>query len=157
MATTTLKLIREQWATLLQALTPSSLIAQKFREYKDRKEFRDWSEDSPSAALRRFFIEDGMDYELPLSSNMDDEEITTEMTLMVAYPKDGRYGSGEGKTMRDVMREDMHQIDTALGHRGIANYVSGQNLAEANDKTISKGDAVDFLAMTYEINFRRAF
>ena len=57
----------------------------------------------------------------------------------------------------DVQREDMHQIDTAIGHRGLANYVAGQDGSVADTKEFESGEVVEFLTMTYQINFRRAF
>lgn len=156
MATTTIKLIRDQQSTLIEALTPTSLSGQLFREHERRDDFREWAEETPGAALRKFYIEDVGDYAPPLSSNSDDEELITTIEVLVAYPKDSRYGAGERRTMNDVMREDMHQIDTAIGHRGTANYVSGQNAAVAQNKETEEGELVDFLVLSYEVNFRRA-
>ncbi len=160
MPTTTIKLIRKQQATLIRALVPASLSANEFREYDRHTDFGEWAEATPESCLRKFFIEDEGEYEPPLSSNTDNEEIVTLITVLVAYPagpSDARYGKGGQSARRDVMREDMHQIDTAIGHRGSDNYVSGHRLALAQTKEFEEGENVDFLAMDYEINFRRAF
>ncbi len=156
MPTTTTKLIREQQQTLIAALAPNRMSDVDFREYKDEEDFRDWAEAHPTAALRKFYIEDVGPYELPTISDTLDEEVITNFEVLVAYPKNGRYSTrGNREEMIDVMTKDMHDIDTAIGLRGGANYVSGQNAALAVDKIIEPGEVVDFLLFNYEINFRR--
>ena len=157
MPTTTISAIRIGQAALIRALSPSSQSTRKFVEYEQREDFQLWAEANPTSALRRFSIEDDATYETPLGSDTDSEEIETQMTVTIAYPHDTRYGSGKPQDQRDVMREDLHQIDTAIGHRGSAGYVSGQRAAVADAKEFDDGDGVDFLRLTYQINFRRAF
>ena len=154
--TTTIKIIRDKQAALVGALLSPSMSNRKFKERRET-DLEEWAEKNPKAALRRFSVEDLFEYDEVLSSNSDSEELITNVRLLVAYPKDTRYGPNNENSQRDLIREDMHQIDTALGHRGAVGYVSGQNAAIAVDKEIIEGLAVDFLAMTFEVNFRRAF
>lgn len=155
--TTTPKLIREQQASLITALTPASHSGVKFEEYSRTEEFRDWAEANPAAALRKFYIEDVGAYESPLSSDMASEEIVTTFSVTVAYPKNNRYGLDNKRDAFDVIDQDRHAIDEAIGHRGYVDHVAGQNSALAVSKDIEEGEAVWFLSMEYDINFRRAF
>ena len=154
--TTTLTTIRNAQSALIAALEPSLLSSRKFRA-RSESDLAEWAEKNPSAALRVFTIDDESSYEPPLSSNNDSEQVIANLVVRVSYPRDQRYGLSNENSMRDMMREDMHQIDTAIGHRGAVGYVSGQNSSLAESKDIEEGDTVDFLIMTYEVIFRRAF
>ncbi len=158
--TTTTALIRDQQAAVIEALLPGSMSSDSFRQFKDETDFRDWAEENSRAALRRFYIEDQFTDEGPTISDTVDEEITTNFEILVAYPRDGRYpGRNNRSDMLDIMTADLHQIDTAIGHRGSSNYVSGQQKALSLEKIVDEGgtDAMDFLLFTYEITYRRAF
>lgn len=157
MATTTTKLIREQQQALLRALTPARQSAVAFREYELEHPFREWCEANPNASFRQVYIEDLATYETPLGGNTESEELETTFLVEVAYPEDHRYGLSNKADAMDLITEDLHQIDTAIGHRGYGNYVSGQNAAIADSKEIDDGEGVRFLSMQYRVNFRRAF
>ena len=161
MTTTTMKFIREQQETVISALIPASLSGRRFRRFKEREDFRIWAETNAPACLRTFVVEDLVRYAPPVGGNSESEELITAVSVLVAYPGgdsqfDGRYGRDRDDS-RDVITEDMHQIDTAIGHRGSANYVAGQNAAIADIKEIEEGEGVLFLSFEYTVNFRRAF
>lgn len=157
MPTTTIKLIREQQQTLVNALTPASHSGVKFRDYSDQQPFEDWAEATPQGCLRRYAIKDLFSYEDVAVSDMSSEDIRTSLELVIAYPRDARYGLQNEEHMRDVIREDMHQIDTAIGARGYGDYVSGQSGCWMREPELEEGEAVWFLRTPLEILFRRAF
>lgn len=133
-ATTTPELIRNQWLTLIEALTPAQHSAQGFEAAQSALAFDQWAEDNPQACLRRFDVTDTTDRDDPsiAVSNQDVELAIMQAELLVAYPHSlGIYGSENLRDLQDMMRADADQIRKAIGINGGANYVSGQLRCDA--------------------------
>jgi hypothetical protein len=157
MATTTLTLIREQQETTIEGLTPDSLSSALFRVERGHADFREWAEEHPNACFRRFEIVDLGNYPEPTISTRTVQQERVSVDVVVAYPrKDSMYGSDGIVSIRDIMREDMYAIDTAIGVRGSGNYASGQNAAMLEGDAFEEGEAVDFLVLSYDVHFAHA-
>lgn len=156
MATTTAKLIRQQQASLISALTPGSLSGVAFEEYDLSELFEDWADTNAGACLRLFYIEDQNTYEVPLISDGATEQVETDFAVQVAYPKDSRYGSASRNDTMDIIEADRLQIDYAIGLCGSANYVSGQNGALATGHEVLEQDNSWILSINYRVTFSRA-
>lgn len=157
MATTTLEAIRDQQETVILGLVPGSSASDAFRLYRAHVDFRSWSEQNTQACFREFNIEDQGDRDdsSETVSNMDQEEVTASLELVIAYPHDYNYGYENRRDMLDMMRQDAEQIRLAIGIQGASNYVSGQCLADAN-WTFENGDGVTFTVFDISVRFYRS-
>ncbi len=161
--TTTSELIRDGMIATIAALTPSRKVGNLYRVAQDETEFRLWCSKHVPDCFRRFTVSDVTEYQLPLVSNLAVEFLEAELVITVAYPKKANAIWGQ-QNMRDaesLVDLDMHQIDSALAHRGAANYVSGQCATESKaGKRLDKGGEdipVMFLSMRFIANFYRSF
>lgn len=154
--TTTMETIRDNWITVIEALTPTSIPSVTFHVERGEVDFDDLAERQPDI-FRRFTIEDLATYPPSEMSDMVAELLETEVEVRVAFPKEwGIYGSNNSRDARDVLREDMFQIDKAIGHNGGANYVSGQIASKAIERTIEETDNHLFALMRYSVQFYRS-
>jgi hypothetical protein len=154
--TTAAKLIREKQATIIEALVPDNFTGYLFREYAEQMPFDEWADTNPQAAMRKFYIEDLATYETPLISDAVIEQVQTNFRVAIAYPKDSRYGLKNRTAAMDVIEADRHAVDHAIGLRGSANYVAGQNSCIATDSDLDDLENVWLLSYDYEIIFDRA-
>jgi len=156
--TTTVEAIRDQMIATIEGLSPLVFGGQKFLANRAVMRFEDWADTHPNACFRRFAVTDLGGYEPPEISDHIIEALRASIRVLVAYPAKAtaKWGADAERDMRDVMRLDMHQIDTAIGHRGGANYVAGQHSAIATDKSFLDLDGAVFLDMTYDCYFYRS-
>jgi len=155
---TTVEAIRDNMITLVEALSPGSRARSKFKVNRSVEEdFTEWAEEHSSSCLRRFAIRDTGGYELPEVSDHQEERIRANLEVLVAYPrKMPSIAGGDGKRdLYDMIRQDMHQIDTAIGHRGQASYLGGQGGTYSLTKEILEGESVVFCALEVETYFHR--
>lgn len=155
MPSTTIAAIIANEHTLIQALTPTSFASRKFEAFTDVGDFTDWAEKNPAACLRRFHISDAFEYDEPIVSDLSAEELTCRMELAVAYPRDGRFGPENDLDLQDVIREDMHQIDGAIGLRGYGSYVAGHVGNWFSEHSIDAGAESWILTIGMRVNFWR--
>jgi len=158
MATTTLEAIRDNMISVIEALTPVSSSGAKFRVDRAVVDFGNWAEEHASSCFRRFAIKDAGGYELPECSDHQEERIRANLVVTVAYPRNQAsiVGRAANRDLYDLIREDMHQIDGAIGHRmPAANYVSGQGGTRSLSKDIVEGDQTILLALEVETYFAR--
>lgn len=158
MPTTTLEAIRAQHVTLMQALVPTTKAGVKFVEYVDRNNFEDWAVAKPSACMRRFQFKDLGPYDPAVVSDLTQERVITNLQLVVAYPNDMRFQAGEANDAFDVVRQDMHQLNSTIGDRGYGNFVDGHE--KSSPTTPDEFEVVDgtiLLRIDFETRFWRAF
>jgi len=152
--TTTLAAIRDEQIAIVQALTPSDLAHVPFRVALDERDFREWAQAEPVAAFRRFAIVDRWTYTTPEADGGDVTWEPTEVDVMVAYPRDYRYGTGNSRSREDVMRADRAQIDYAIGAWGAENMSDSSATLIAT--RVEEYPAVAILAMTLRVFYYRS-
>lgn len=149
--------IRENQETLIEAIDPDSLSGVRFRVSRELMDFRQWAEKHPKASLRRFSIADVGEMAPPTISSSKLEQMAQPIEVVVAYPKaSALYGKQGSPDCRDIMREDRVDICSAIGIRGFANHLAGQNDCIDIDTEIEEGDAVWFLVNRFTVHFARA-
>lgn len=102
MAATTANAVREEFATLVEALTPTSIAGDTFGRYEGEKEFRDFARAAGRLAFRKFEIRYGAP-EFPLVVNGPTARYRYPFTLEVAYPST-HYGTAVDPPRLDVDR-----------------------------------------------------
>lgn len=161
MATTTPAAIRDRAITVIEALTPGTLSADRFRKYRNEGDgdFRAWTETNPAGCLRRVQVRTTGATETPPVSNFDFEEHQVTLTVTVAYPQTARFGADQSLDRDDVIDQDAFQIDKAIGMQGGANFTPATN-ADAcwiagSPREIERGDGVDFLVLVFVYIYKR--
>jgi hypothetical protein len=156
MATTTVAAIRDQMIGLVQALTPSSLSAVKFRVDRAELDFREWAAANPASALRRFAITDVGSSEPAEVSNTDVEWRYVTFELVVAYADSGRYGRDYQRDELDVIEQDQHQIEDTIGLRGYGNVTDATFMRDGSETSREKLGAVTFLVVRERLGYYRS-
>ena len=125
--TTTFAAIRDNYITVLEALTPTTKSEVPLRCVK-KAELREWAEkNATSAVLRKFDIRRGDGTEPPFQDPSAIER-NEDMVLTVAYPvANGLYGQDDRNDMEDLIRSDARQIRDAVVSSD--NYLAGQSAA----------------------------
>ena len=110
--------------TVIDALTPTSLAANRFRRHRNegRGDLIPHCETHPTGSLRRFQVRDDGSDSPPATSSGVEEEHEITLVVTVAYPLDYRYGGDLALDRDDVMREDERKILYAVGMHGRANF-----------------------------------
>ncbi len=130
-ATTTRELIRENLITTIQALTPLTHADVPFRVERGERDFRVWAETNAAAALRRFSVRFVGQPGPPKISDTVTELVEGDaVEILIAYPKQyGKYGSGNVRSLDDVIDEDIQTLDgrSGIGHNNYGDWVSGQH------------------------------
>lgn len=157
---TTVAQIRDRMIDVIEALTPTSLAGDKFRAYRNEgaADFRGWAEgNGKSAAWRRFQVRDIGDDAPPDISNQDYELRSVWFEIRVSYPQTHRAGRDAALDRDDVMAEDQHQIENAVGMRGRANFIAPNPIASWVEGSTERevGDGVDFLVIRQRMIFYR--
>lgn len=156
MSTTTSSAILDTMLSVVEALTPTSLPGDKFRRYRNEGagNFEDWAEAEPASAFRRFQIRDTGAEDPPLVSDTTTAETLRTFTALVAYPHNSRTGPKNALDRDRVMTEDQHQIESAIGLFGGANFADAS--WRSGHASRVAGTACDFLEITVEMAFYRA-
>lgn len=155
MATTTFEAIRNSQFQTIEGIAPSSFASVKFLRHREEFDFRDWCIENTQACFRRVSIVDMFDYEPVQVSNTDVEFVEGRQEIVIAYPKDYRYGVDAMRDMKDVVRQDLYDIDNSLGHRGTGNYTDAHAVKESEDIE-DDADSVIFLTLGYVFRFYRS-
>lgn len=156
MPTTTVTIIRDQMLTVIEGLSPTSSAGVKFRGHRDESDFFEWCGTNKAAALRRIEVRGGTSYTGPDVTNTDVEWHRVPVSVTVAYPLEwGKYGLKNRASLEKVVEEDMHQIDDAIGVRGMANWTGGSFAVKVDDDTAEQ-DGVLFVRMKFEVGYYRS-
>lgn len=160
LGTSTEAAIRDLTASLVVALVPSLQSEFRYREFRyDTGDFEEFAARSPDC-LRVFSCRELLEAYQPEVTNTDVEWRQVTIETAVAYPRTFRYGSGAaGDRMRDeVMRTDLHQLESEIGLRGYGNYsgIASMLVAESRQDVIGMRDSVAFLRFTIRFGFYRS-
>jgi len=157
---TTAELIRDHIIELVEAITPTLLLGDKFERYLNEgdADFVTWCAAHPESVFRRFQVRDTGDDHPPDISNLDVESRLVTFEIRVAYPQTSRYGKNNALDRDDVMSADQHQIEHTVGLCGYANFTgaSAPNAAWVEGATRRDQDGgIDFLVITQTMRFYR--
>ncbi len=163
MAVTTATAIRDRISTVIKALTPTVMSSDTFLEYRNERDanFVAWAEANPTAALRRFQVIDTGDDFPAKGTNTTEEYRFIRWRVTIAYPQTHRYGDQAGLDRDDVRMADQHQVETAIGARGGANFTASNphadwtNDPEATTKVERGPNGIDFLVIEQTMGFWR--
>jgi hypothetical protein len=158
-ALATAESIRDRIYTLIEALTPVSLTADKFVRYRNEgaAEFDEWAEAKPNAALRRFQVREVGDDEPPETSSATEERVRVRFEVRIAYPQTSRYGAANGMDRDDVMNEDWKRINFAVGIYGRGNFSGANDCTPLGAvKSREAGGKVDYLVVDCEMEYVRS-
>lgn len=137
--TTTFAAIRDNYITLIEALTPTKLADKLFRRSPRHRRLGDWALGSGSAALRGFEL---VGEEAVPDPNLFDPsalERVEHMVLMVAYPVQvALYGRDDLDELEAVTRSDARQLRDLVYSAG--NYLAGQSAAFVEILPLDRGD-----------------
>lgn len=149
--TTTLATLRDRIVTLVEALTPDTLAADKFRLFRNEgdADFISAMVAKPDMAFRRFQVraEPGVSEPEQPVSNVDYNEHVVEFTLTVAYPQTARTGGTAARARDATMDDDFHKIKYAIGVHSRGSFSGSSDctpLGCDSPSRVSEG-AVDFL------------
>lgn len=163
---TTAAEIRSRIIDVIRGLARAELASTPFVPYRNegRGDFRQWCEENPAKALRRFQVRDTGDDQPPAVSNTDHEEREITFVALVAYPQTGRAGQQGALDRDDLMSGDQHRIEFAIGMCGRANFAPphpdacwrAESSSGARSRTARLiGENVDYLEITQTMTFRR--
>ena len=137
--TTTYAAIRDNWITLIEALTPAVLPEYKFRRAPRHKYLDDFASETGSAAMRAFSIELEDQDPDPFTMPFETVERNERALISVAYPvAPALYGRTDFDEMEVVMRRDARQIRDLLFSS--SSYLAGQSAAFPARQTLDRGD-----------------
>lgn len=161
-ASTTYPTIRNQWVSVLQALTPAFRTGTEFELFTSmppEMTFEEWCAENTTACLRKFHVRRSGGREPPLANDADVVQLKANAELVVAYPKAyAEYNRSDARRevidLEDVLDADGEQINNSIGICGAANYVSGQSICTAEQHVEEEAQVVflvfDLEAVYYE-------
>lgn len=151
--------IRNTVVTRIAAITPVSGAAVPFAVFGQDGDFRLWAEQNKGSALRRFQVTHRPDGAAGMS-NVTEEWRWLIIEVIVAYPDDmsGRFGRGNERSRDDVMAEDQHTIEDAIGLRGYGNFsgVACFDAIGSDAASAEPGDGVTFLTFRNRYGYYRS-
>lgn len=166
MALATLEAIRDQALTKIEALTPTTLPADRFRRHRAERDGRleDWAEAHITACLRRVSAREIGPEEGPLVSDFQSETVRTVVEVRIAYPQTHRYGKDNARDRDDVIREDWKKIKYAIsGDGGAAKGNFTTATADSYDCTplvatmeFDRAQGVDYLVCRWPVEYQRS-
>lgn len=152
--------IRDRVRTLIEALLPTQLSADKLRSSRNEvgADFQDWAEKNPTSALRRFQARDDGEEDPPEVSNTDTDLRHFSIVVLVAYPQNARYGADQAMDRDDAMDSDWGLINGlgGIGIYGRANFFGSHDCTPLGAvKTRIRGAGVDFLEIRARFSYYR--
>jgi hypothetical protein len=154
--TTTWHAIRDNWSTLIEAVTPDDLVNVPFRRAPRHLEIRNWAVNAGSAAARKFQFrrgDPGDEPEVQDPSVLERMEITR---LTIAYPVlVGLYGTDDLNDLECLMRDDASRVREVLlsGSAYLAGHSLGWPTIAEPDREL---DGVWFQDFDIEMRFVEA-
>jgi hypothetical protein len=167
MALATQEAIRDRIIALVSALTPTSLVSDKFRAYRneDEADFEEWAEKHIGAAFRRFQVREVGEEDGPLVTHLTQEDVRVRFRIAIAYPQTHRYGPQNALDRDDVINQDWKAIKYAItgtGGTARANFTSATDgqydctpLATTT-KTREQVGKIDYLVISVDFEYVRA-
>ncbi len=160
MAFTTADDIVERVLDIIEALTPDTIPGSRFRRYRGEGDgdFVTWCEASPESAFRRVQARHNGSVRVPDVSNGDFEERETTITVLIAYPNDGRAGKNQTRSRDQLIGLDLDQLERAIGLYSRANFTPPNPDAFFRDWSSARiaQDACTFLSVEVTYAFYRA-
>ena len=161
MSATTSAAIRDTMITEVKAITPALNAGVKFRAHDQRSmggtEFQLWCDKNPTGSFRRFSLVDDGTRTPTGASNTDVDWVEVEYELMIAYPRDHRYGAQQKLDAFDVMDSDTNQLAYAVGYRAFATLAAANaTVMEPERVRRVDGDACFFTVITIRVGYWRA-
>jgi hypothetical protein len=157
---TTAEAIRARIITVIVDLTPASDAGVDFTPFRNElaANFRRWADQNAASAHRRFQVRDIGEDSPPDVSNTDVESRRVTYEIVIAYPQTHRWGADAALDRDDVMSQDQHQIEHAIGLTGRANFSGSYPDACWVEGSTEReiGDACDFLVIRQTMMFYRA-
>lgn len=150
--------LRDYIISLIVALTPTSLSGTKFRAYRNEggADFPAWAAANLAGALRRFQVRDTGMLAAPETDDAGNQSRVITFEILVAYPQTARYGRGQALSRDDVISEDQHQIETAIGVRGWRSFLTAPIATWLpGSVTRERMQGVDFLRITQPMRYPR--
>lgn len=129
MALATEEGIRDRIAVLIEAITPSLLSNDKFRQWRDegKADFATDVASSPTAALRRFQVKSITERGIPEVSNMTTAQHVARFRISISYPNNSRAGAQGARDRADLFDRDWNKINFVVGIYGRANFSAGND------------------------------
>lgn len=159
MALATAEAIRDRIIALIEAFSPTSHSADKFRASRNEygADFADWCERNPSAAWRRFQVREVGDDETPETTSGIEERVRVQYEITVAYPQGHRAGPANALDRDDVINQDWLKINYAIGIYGRGSFSSSHDCTPLGAaKTRETGQKIDFLVVRASFEYVRA-
>lgn len=158
--TTTAEAIRDRIISLIRALTPNQLTANKFDLFTDEREadIRAWAASVGQGSFRTFQVRETGQDNPPDISNMDVESRLVTFEITVCYPQTSRAGKNAARDRDDLITDDQHLIEHNVGMCGYANFTgaSAPNAAWYSGETRrDREDGIDYLVITQTMRFYR--
>lgn len=148
--------------SLIQALTPSSLSADKFRMTRtESDDFREYANEFDGSVFREFEIE-FVSSDEPGPRDADVVLTETECEIVMAYPHHwAAYAHAQtsgtrwnAEAMRAIALEDRRLIIDEVGRTNAANLVAGQHASVEGEVTIDdEGEGVSFLVIPMTLTY----
>lgn len=152
--TTTLEAIMDRLAAIIVDLEPESETAVRFRRHEGKVDFRDWAEKHSAGCYRAFDVRDTGEREPPAASNMDVEDEDRIVEVVIAYPSNSRYGSGNDRDRDAVIDQDAIQVEDAVGTNSSGSVDNATMITEVALR--EDGSPVTFSVIRLRAYFSRA-
>ncbi len=157
-ATTTFEAMRATAKAQIEALTPDTNSEEKFLIHDSMGDFREWAQEQPQAASRRFQVANLFSYDDVQIHNNDQVLEPGQMEVVVAYRTDHRFADDDGDTqssrdLQDVIEQDRVAIDKVVGINATA-YTNACTYQA--DFSVEETGAVTFLVLNYTFIFYRS-
>ncbi|HMG21785.1 MAG TPA: hypothetical protein VK607_10725 [Kofleriaceae bacterium] len=157
--TTTFSAIRTRFITTIESLVPTRLASERFRRMQLGDQTIDMvavaAQTELTAALFRMFqIRDNHDDQPTHYTDLHTVRVSHTMSLDVCYPKLwGAYGRRDFIDADDLIREDFHQIDRAIGIVGAANWDPAQSLSDNRGSALIDAGPALVRRSIYQVEF----
>jgi hypothetical protein len=153
LAYTTFELIRTKQVRLIQSLTPTVLAGQPFRIHRDPMPFMRWVAAFPRGCFRRLEILSNFDYDISETSGSL-RSFRHTFDLRVGYPLElGLYGTGNERTLRDLIDSDAALLDGCIGRHGFADFRAAQERCERQEQTVLELEGARVLSIRFLVQY----
>lgn len=156
----TAKAIRDRIALIISQLVPSALQSDRFVESREDEDgnFQEYTNASPSAAMRRFQTQDIGEQPSPIMSTTDIELLQASFRTVIAYPLNYRAGSANSTSRHALMTEDASQVVRSIGLSARASFSgASDSVWISGEVTRAVGETCDYLIIMQTMQFYRSY